>query len=365
VGTIILHVGMPKTGSTSIQTWIQRAAPVLRDAHGIQVMHDTLSRDAGASMVPYEGTGGVATIGFLLRLQAALNTDATPATLHEITDQFALSLDAAAHAHGTVLATSEGLSTPIIRGVEPFLDSLGSLTSSHSVRIVCYVRPQHTAIVSRWRQWGWLEDLPPGEWVEAQADDLAYRDWLNRARAAMPAVTWDIRPYRKDLLTGGDVVIDFAGAVVGSPVAAAGSDTVPEDNAGLPLDLVIALRGAPKSLTQTPGAELPGRMESGLRQRNLGTIVQNWQLPESDAARRSLEVVHAHSWQRFEASNQELIDEFGWNATAFIDEPTDASDALSELDELWQPTPSAADPYLYAALTQLCETLENDSPTSG
>ena len=45
MGTVLLHAGMPKTGSTSIQTWLGRHATELRDAHGVAVVVE--SWDAG------------------------------------------------------------------------------------------------------------------------------------------------------------------------------------------------------------------------------------------------------------------------------------------------------------------------------
>jgi hypothetical protein len=49
VGTVLIHSGMPKTGSTSIQTWLRRTARSLAEEAGIQVVVDGLAPDRARS----------------------------------------------------------------------------------------------------------------------------------------------------------------------------------------------------------------------------------------------------------------------------------------------------------------------------
>jgi hypothetical protein len=350
MGTVLIHAGMPKTGSTSIQTWIRNNGVRLRDAHGISNVH-TVETGPGSRTLEVTTTRNAHEIVFLLLYHESRQRGAGADELRVLTRGFATALDTAASEHGTVLMTAEGFAVLFIAGDEPFLAALERLAQRHTVRIAYYVRPQHTTLEARWRQWGYRSELSPSEWVLDQAHQLRYADTADLVAGIAPHIDFDVRPFRPDLLVGGDVVADFARGFLGLDDAPPAPGV--HENPGLSLDFANLLRGAPAALLDDPGT----RMNSGARQLALGMLGRSWGLAESQEARESRAVLQGYAYEEFEPRNRVLAAARKWPTPSFVPPPDDARSqvrSLTDLDALWQPPQSAsARAYLYAALSEL------------
>src|SRR5690348_6283037 len=142
MGTIVVHAGSPKAGSSSIQTWLARNAATLRERHGVGIVV-ARSREAGNEgrrlhVDPYE-SGGVNSGAFIF---AYLAFNRSPRTL----DVFFGGLDRAAGEHPITVVSSEGFAQFIAAGDTQFLERLDALGASHEVRVAYYFRPQHTCL---------------------------------------------------------------------------------------------------------------------------------------------------------------------------------------------------------------------------
>jgi hypothetical protein len=354
MATVLIHAGMPKTGSTSIQSWLRRHARYLRERHGIHVVRET-GGEAGAPLrcEPFESGFTTASNRFVLLYAAQTESGADAAERRALSTAFADALHLAASSLGTVLLTAELLSTPIASGDESFLTAIDELARCHDVRVAYYVRPQHTALEARWRQWGFRSGLQPSAWVGAQAGQLRYCETLDRVARLAPRISFGIRPFHPDLLEGENVVADFARHFLGLHEPQDLDDT--RENAGLPLDVANLLRNAPSE-----SLEVNGRSDAGLRQAELAQLVRGWSIPESSSAIRSRVVLHEYAFREFEPGNRHLLANLRWEIDGFVPCPSGEQRAvpgaeLEEIDRLWEadasPTTLA---YLHAALRDLC-----------
>ena len=243
--------------------------------------------------------------------------------------------------------SAEGFASLFIPGDVPFLRALDRLSQHHTVRVAYYVRPQHTAIEARWRQWGFRTEMSPSAWVLDQADQLRYADTVDLVRERAPGVSFEARPFRPDLLPGGSVVVDFAREFLRIDDPPGAADVY--ENVGLSLDFANLLRDAPALLLDDPGV----RINAGGRQLALGMLGRSWNLPESRPARESRVVLQRYAYREFEARNRVLAADLGWPTEHFVPPPDDDAGSggePAELDELWKPHASAtAREYLYAA----------------
>jgi hypothetical protein len=355
MGTVLIHAGMPKTGSTSIQTWLRTNAGFLRENDRI-----TIVREAPAvpgepvRFEPFSSGISVNSIAFLLRYHAGTLSGAGAGDLTALTEGFVEGLDRAAAEMGTILLSGEAYASLFALGDEPFLGSLERLAHVHTVRVAYYVRPQHTALEARWRQWGFQSELSPSAWVLDQSTHLRYAETVEHVSRLAPSVSFEVRPFRSDLLESGNVVIDFARQFlrVDDPPGALGID----ENPGPSLDLANLLRGAPQTLLE----DARGLVDTGWRQQLLARLGRSWNITESAAAAASREVLHRYAYAAFEARNRTVVEALGWPTPCFVPQPEapaapgSAGRELADLDELWEPRAAAtARAYLHAALAEL------------
>lgn len=351
MGTVLIHAGMPKTGSTSIQAWLRKHATRLSEAHRTSLLHVAETPNGPSRFEAVAAGDNVNTISFLMLYHVRRQRCASARELSELADEFVAALDRAASERGTVLLTAEGFASLFIAADEPFLRSLDRLAQRHTVRIAYYVRPQHTALEARWRQWGFRSEMSPSGWVLDQADSLRYADTVDHVRRLAPNVSFEARPFRSDLLEGGDVVADFVRGFLRIDRSPATDNFL--ENPGLSLDLAILLRGAPASLLDDPGS----RIDTGARQLALGRLGRSWTVDESPEACASRDVLHRYAYREFEPRNRDLAADLGWRTQSFVPPPEDVTESapdLADLDTLWKPHASATTlAYFYAALSAL------------
>jgi hypothetical protein len=355
---IIFHAGMSKTGSTSIQEWLAAHLPFLR-SRGMQCMRiEQRSPTDPVALVP--STRANATSKFL-------PTARDPATRPEAAQRICEQLDAHAARSDVLIVSSESyevffndVGNP--KGDGPsVLDHLDALARAHSVRVAYYVRPQHSWLESAWLQWGFRDPRAPDVWLRRQRSRLAYLQISNEVRRAAPHLSFEMRPFRADLLEGGHVVSDFARVILGLRDLAPAATPERWSNRSIPLEMAILLRDAPRGMFWST-------MHDNKRFYPLKKMILQWKIPQTEAAVRSRQVLQRYAHATFESDNQRLVRELGWNTEYFVP-PTEGSEAasdavLAELNVLWKSAASDAErQILYCALQQLLSA--RMSPSGG
>lgn len=360
MSTILIHAGMPKTGSTSIQSWLRRHSARLRDECGktVVVQRDDDPDDQRFSALEH---GPFATSNrFLLHLFRLRQVDASPERVARLSDDFGSALVSAADEHGDVIVTAETFADPILTADPGVLDALQMAAAHHTVQVVLYVRPQHDAIEARWRQWGYHSATSPSTWWHSQLPTLHYRARLDAAAAVATDVSFDARPFRRDLLRNGDVVADFVHNQLGLDYD---DDEPIHENPGLSLDLTILLHGAGPEVSRSP-IVAGAASDWGRRQVTLARVTSGWGLPVSAQAQAARTAIHRLAYQEFAADNRSLVERAGWGGGEFIARPDPGSDDVdpTDLDRLLAPT---GDPvvveYFRRAIAELCAAHEASS----
>jgi hypothetical protein len=330
VAEIVIHAGMPKTGSTSVQHWLRMNASAFRARRGLHLLVATNQTRSNPGLEvhvePYE-SGSVNSGPLIFAWAVDKFGPMVPA-------RFVDELRALAPDSGSAVITGEALSQLFWRLDEPFLHALDALADEHQVRVAYYVRPQHSAIESWWCEAGFRQPAEPSAAVIGKTRELHYLQTLDRVRGLAPNVEFVVRPFRRDLLDGQNVVEDFARRFLHMDEECPTIDA----NVGLPLELVNALRTAPDGMFWSGKTELYARGK-------LKDAAVHLTFPESDATRRSRVVLQSFCHEIFEAENRALIEQLEWPTTEFVPRPPagEGRPELSELDALWKPVAPAAD----------------------
>lgn len=356
MSTILVHAGMPKTGSTSIQTWLRKNAATLREDHGATVVIDRVAPDGDLVTVPYERGPWVASLGFLLLVNHEQQGAADPDRLADLGVAFADRLVGAADGHGDIIVTAEAFAQPTLEGNPAMIHALQRAAQHHRVRVLLYVRPQHDAVESRWRQWGYFNASGLSEFWRSQLPTLSYWPQIERAKTQAPDVEFEIRPFRRDLLTDGDVVVDFARHACGVDGVA---PHALGDNPGLSLDLVMLLAGAPDDVVRSDDGNGVGT-DWGRRQVTLSSLTAEWDVPVSDQAQEVRRAIHSLAYRQFAEENRLLAAAHGWGGGEFVPAPPDEIEvAVEDLDRLIAPRIDASTlAILRSAIRDLCRARE-------
>lgn len=341
MGTIVLHAGMPKAGSSSIQSWLHTNDALLRGAGWHVVVYNRDPTTARVTFEPAAGRGvNSATV---VRHYNKSNRDP------RVLDAFFQPLDTLAAELGNVVVTGEGFARLFAEADPAFLARLRTLADRHDVRVAYYVRAQHEAIEAAWRQWGFRQAWEPRGYVELRARLLDYAETRSAITQRLPEVTFGIRLFHREALRDTDVVADFVTTFL-EPGLAAG-DTDVWANPGLPLELVNVLRQAE-----------PGRFWSSAHDnhtiRPLKALAATWKVPETAEIRRSRLVLQQYCHDRFEAGNQHLVRDLAWPIDELVPRPAPARGpdphSLSELNSLWSSQVSPAErELLFVAIERL------------
>jgi hypothetical protein len=323
VAEIIVHAGMPKTGTTSVQRWLIQNREVLVD-RGMQLLVATnQSRsNPGMHLEPYES--GSVNSGKLALAWVAGGFS------RRIPERFVSELSRFAERHQSLMVTGEALSAFFYRLDAPLLSTLDDLARTHTVRVAYYVRPQHTALEASWRQGRFRAPASPSAMVVEQAETLHYLRTLEGVNEGAPHLDFVVRPFRSDLLEGGSAVSDFTHTFLN--VESSGPDI--QENPGLSLELVNRLRQAPDGMFWTGAVERYPR-------RKLRAAAARLDLPASPEVKRSRQILRAYCREVFEDDNRELLRRLSWPTAEFVPAAKlRGSWDLAELDDLWTPKDS-------------------------
>ena len=330
MGTIILHAGMPKTGSTSVQRWIIDNRKRLSEQHDLQVL---VARNATSSeewrLQPYES--GRVNSGPLVKAWYAERPSST------IADRFVDDLADFATRHRAVLVTAEGLSQVFWRVDEPFLVGLEELSRHHDVRVAYYVRPQHAAIEANWREAGYKQGLAPSAYVvEQTTHGLRYWRTLDAVRRLAPSIDFGMRPFGLDLLDGTNPVEDFVAHFLSLDEECPNVHA----NPGLPLQLVNVLRHSPEGWFWHGNGEVENYPRWKYKK-----VFEGLEVVDAPSIVRSRLILQQYSHEVFEPENQMLIHDLGWPIEAFVPSAPglDGQRDVGDLDVLWAPDASDAE----------------------
>jgi hypothetical protein len=330
MGEVVIHAGMPKAGSSSIQRWLKDARDDLDHAGWKVVVYRTDADGPEQGSLSVRRRGPVNSGGFTQTYRRSKDPAAVLATLIEGLDQLATE-------HHRVIISGEGFAQLFSEPDEPFLHQLRDLASHHDVRVAYYVRAQHESLEAAWRQWGFRHVWPPSEYIAVRQELLDYAATRQCVHELAPSITFGVQLFHRAAFATTSIVEDFSRSFL--DVTDATSIPAIWANPGLPLELANALRAAPS-----------GRFWTGLHDNAnvaaLKELTSGWTIEESPAIRRSRLIIQQHCHDRFEAGNQMLVHELAWPIESLVppvDEPGFHYDGLAELDTLWGTGASAAE----------------------
>lgn len=337
MATVVIHAGMPKTGSTSIQRWIIDNATRLRSERGIETLVATGGTSRNPTdqvrLEPYDS--GPINSGRVIREWLANDRSPTVAR------RFIGDLSVYAGEAETVLVTGEALSQAFWREDETFLGGFEELASVHDVRVAYYVRPQHTSLEAGWREGGFKDPKrQPSEWVVEQCRrGLHYLPTLETVDRVAPRVDFGMRPFVAEVLDGSNPVEDFVHHFLHIDEECRDVHV----NPGLPLELVNLLRHAPDGWFWKR-LDLENYPETYPRWKFAGLFAGLDAGPSARIA-RSRRILRSYCRRIFEAGNRRLINRFEWPLEYLVPpgELVDDPWTLDELDDLWAPDASEAE----------------------
>jgi hypothetical protein len=335
MGEVVIHAGMAKAGSTTIQRWLADHIEVLRERDVHVLVTHVDPDDPKRRLVLRHADARSVNSGVLLARYRL--SDRAPSELANFFSQ----LSDYASQCPVVVVSSESLAELLCEPDLAFLYALDQLGRSHRVRVAYYVRPQHTAFEALWRHFGFREDVEPVRYLEQCTARLDSQRTTQMVHQGAPSVRFEVRPVRADLLDGSNAAYDFASNFIGTPDLLARPDRDRWDNRGLPLELANALRFSPNGyFWNRPGYVFTRRNDAFQRmQRLFGDL----QLPEDERVHRSRLILQAHCHEQYEPGNAKLIAAFGWSTEWFVPPVRQNLGrwTIDELNDLWQPGASA------------------------
>jgi hypothetical protein len=334
--SIVFHAGMPKVASTSVQHWLADHLPYL-SGHGVQCVRIVRRRpDDPITVVPATAQNAVSQF-------VANDVKTRPAVAEQICA--ALAAHARVADADVLVVTCESYEVLFnAPGRQDVLRPFEELARAHTLRVPYYVRPQHAWLESAWLQWGFRNSLPPSEWIARQRQRVDYYDTWKVARVAAPHLSFEVRPFRPDLLEGGDVVHDFARVFLDLTDLPA-DERGPWSNRSLPLDAAILLRNAPAGMFWANQND--NKVFYPLKE-----LISEWPAAPSTIEAASRYVLQRYAHATFEPGNQQLIRELGWKTDEFVPPVAETGEpGLEELDTLWASTmPEPEQQAVFAAL---------------
>lgn len=347
LGTVLIHAGMPKTGSTSLQEWLGANVRRLRREADVQVLAARPANASGGVRVrpPVTGRPDSTPLAELYNREASLRGRLAERLCERLAEH-------ASRARVTVIS-SEAFAGAFWRVEDAFLSPLTRLAEEHEVRVAYYVRPQDEAIEATWKQWGFRELVRPSQWVKRDWKRLHYSETLQSVSAHAPRLSFEPRPFRRDLLVGGDVVEDFARHFLGLAGPVGRRNTRSGDrwtNVSLPLEVANTLHAL-------PAGPLWSSLDDNRLLDTIKRLVANFDAPETSEIWTSRLILRDFAHRTFEPGNREMARALGWPIDAFVplvaDELGPEEGRLDRLDDLWRSNAATIElALLHAALAE-------------
>jgi ubiquinone/menaquinone biosynthesis C-methylase UbiE len=220
---VYIHIGFPKTGTTSIQVWLSGNA-------------DALAAQGALYPVAGRGEGDYRFGHHLFPNALAQNPLSELATSWPDMDE--LHSEIANSAARTIILSSEDFATKLDR---PAIHLLAHKLSDIDVRIICYVRRQDEFIISVW-------STAVANYGEKNSlSDCLVQPWLDYAgtvglwASAFGVGAIILRAYEESQLVGGDAVVDFLSVCGLDPLMDCGSLPQERHNQRLPAHIALIL----------------------------------------------------------------------------------------------------------------------------
>ena len=173
-------------------------------------------------------------------------------------------------------------------------------------------------------------------------------------------MSFEPRPFRADLLDGGDPAVDFARRFLDGVEAYARPEARIWSNVGLPLEVVNAIRHAPPDL-------LFSSLYDNKKLGGIKALLSSLDAPETEQTAKSRLILQAYCHTVFEPGNSRLIDALGWRTDTFVPpvEGDPCEGQLRALDDLWEPRASPIElQALYCALDGALSPLLDKRPVT-
>lgn len=323
--TIIFHAGMAKTGSTTIQRFLYANCRTLeaRDSVVCVCVPQTALELGQLRLVRTQHAEEP-------RLNANLFRNLFSTTESGLfIEQFSQQLTQLESAGKTVVISGESISQLLLNERPRFMAFLEDLADSYTVRVVIYLRPQHSYMESAWREWGFREAHQyPSDYFRKLQRSLRYGEHWDYWTRQAPSVRFVVRPFVQPLLESGDVLADFCLHAIEKDL---NDLVIPErENVGMSLSAINLLRALPGNRLWTN----PNDNRIFRRIKSLEPIFSAGQ-DETEAHCRALLRELAGLW--CSESNKKLAEVFPWAADHFIchrgNNPRDLACVMDEIDQ--------------------------------
>lgn len=321
MAVIVIHAGMPKAGSSSIQQWLEKSWRTLRE-RDLTLIVAPPSESGDIAFVPYEE--GAADSGWMFE-GAGKEPRAVP---QKTADALIEGLAGSAERFGDVVVSSEHFAIPFWGLHGPTLAGFQRLSCSHELKVAYYARPQDSALEAAWRQAGYRTGVPPSAYIAENAVRMDYAATRQGVWEVAPGMKFEPKPFRTDLLERDEVVCDFARHFLGMDLR-----EQPEwVNRGLPLEVVNVLHAAPPVMFWDESY-------GNLRIARIKALVDGEHFPEDDRVALSRQVLRKYAYEKFAKGNAEL----GWDDFVLPPDDPQRIPGIEALDRLWTPSASPAE----------------------
>ena len=321
---LIIHAGTGKTGSTTIQQFLFANATALEERYSVtslSIPRDETNPGELRLVRTQHSNGEQIDANWFSRVYRALQPE-------PITEQLEQQLAQFETGDNAIVISGESISRLLLREHPRFMACLKDLARRFDVRVVMYVRPQHSYMEAVWREWGFREGhAKPSDYFRKIKPTLFYAQCWDYWATHAPTVQFLVRPFVQHLLEGQDLLADFCRYALEIDI---GSLVIPEaKNVGMSLSAINLLRALPESrLWNNPNDNRLFKKIKMLEPDFTG-------LDETEVLCKALLKELCGLW--YAKSNAEFAKQFPWAVDDFIQNAVDSNRSelqlLGEIDK--------------------------------
>ena len=350
----ILHAGMNKTGSSSIQQWLGINTKLLSERFNLTVLracvtNDDESEQFKCNLVPVDIEENSSNdSNQFVQIYNKVDKNDRLTIANGLAEKVYEYLDSGAD----VIISAESFYNLLAHLNADFVNALIKISSGHEVLVTYYVRPQHSALEAAWCQWGFRSNHAPSKFLYNYQKSLDYHLVYKNLKRAMPEIHFHVRPYRVDMLDSGNVIDDFVKNIlrIENEEGLEGDVWI---NKGIPLEVA-------NILAAIPNEKLWSSPHDNKNLNKIKSIINSHKYTMTEDIELSRKIMKNYCYNKFEESNKKLIEELGWGIDHFIDY-TNSCDAiksqdLSELDNLWKCKANTSElEFIYQLVKYICK----------